>query len=442
GQTQFPYYYRWQFKTGAFGDFEYLVKLLKPRPVDTRVGVRDMDVLHPGANLPRIDTPAELGGVLKLGGALRVPFATLPPADRAVVTKYDQWDAPFPHPFQTALARRIDLADDYARLAPSAANPDGDPDPVVTSPLYARWHALTNRVLEAPDGTRLPDDQNWVHRLNLDPRFRVAAGFGTDVVQENDEKYMNAAWQQVGDVLEANRRVRLAQLAQAASLSWHRRHVAALPAERAFLLTAPLHARVVAEGLTVAARVSASVVPRAVTSAPFRKLTRPGTALAKRLALPPAAAAQIVTRVNAGELQPAPPKVAPPAAVSTSDAANVVTPAGAPALVRELLAEHPGLRFVPLGVLLLLVLLALALGPVALLATLAVAGPLLVGLYTLLARWSRALALASSLREEAQTPAAVDALPTVSNFVVSRPESGFTPQAGPSDSAEAARFKA
>ena len=71
-QTQFPYYYRWQFKTGDFGDFEYLVKLLKPRPVDKTVGVRDMDVLHPGANLPKIDVPAELGGVLKLGGALRV----------------------------------------------------------------------------------------------------------------------------------------------------------------------------------------------------------------------------------------------------------------------------------------------------------------------------------------------------------------------------------
>ena len=54
-QTQFPYYYRWYFKTGDFGDFEYLVRLLQPKPVDKRVGVRDMDVLHPGSNLPPID---------------------------------------------------------------------------------------------------------------------------------------------------------------------------------------------------------------------------------------------------------------------------------------------------------------------------------------------------------------------------------------------------
>ena len=28
-QTEFPYYFRWFFRTGSFGDFEYLVRLLK-----------------------------------------------------------------------------------------------------------------------------------------------------------------------------------------------------------------------------------------------------------------------------------------------------------------------------------------------------------------------------------------------------------------------------
>ena len=54
------------------GDFEYLVRLLKPRGVDARVGNRDMDVRQPGSGLPGIDDPA-LGGVLRLGGALKVP---------------------------------------------------------------------------------------------------------------------------------------------------------------------------------------------------------------------------------------------------------------------------------------------------------------------------------------------------------------------------------
>ena len=43
----YPIYYRWFFRTGTKGDFEFLVDLLEPRPVDKRVGVRDMDMQEP-----------------------------------------------------------------------------------------------------------------------------------------------------------------------------------------------------------------------------------------------------------------------------------------------------------------------------------------------------------------------------------------------------------
>src|SRR5262249_48937944 len=62
--TNFPLYYRWFFRTGSRGDFEYLVSLLKPQPVDTRVGTRDMDVKDPGSNLPGILDP-DLHGILR-----------------------------------------------------------------------------------------------------------------------------------------------------------------------------------------------------------------------------------------------------------------------------------------------------------------------------------------------------------------------------------------
>ena len=90
----------------------------KPRPVDKRVGVRDMDVLHPGSNLPKIDLPAELGGVLKLGGALRVPFDDAASGRSGGGHRSTtSGTMPFPHPFETAMARRVNLADDYARDA-------------------------------------------------------------------------------------------------------------------------------------------------------------------------------------------------------------------------------------------------------------------------------------------------------------------------------------
>src|SRR5262249_7916222 len=147
--------------------------------------------------------------------------------------------------------------------------------------------------------------------------------------------------------------IRMAQLAQAALLSWHARHVVSLESERAFVLTAPVHKRVIAEGLTISAHVSESVVPSVVTSAPFRRIVRPGTALTKRLDLPPNSPAKVVARINAGDLMPAPPKVAPSGAISTGDAVKAVVPANEPPAIKDLLDKYPWLRFLPLLVLLI-----------------------------------------------------------------------------------------
>jgi hypothetical protein len=147
--TIMPIYYRWYFRTGSKGDFEYLISLLKPRPVDPQVGTRDMDVQDPGSNIPGIND-AQLGGVLKLGGALRVPDADLSAAQLQERQKFENWDQPYPHPFQKALAAFIDLPDDYSANTAQAANTataiagiSDDPDPLITSPLYGCWHALT-----------------------------------------------------------------------------------------------------------------------------------------------------------------------------------------------------------------------------------------------------------------------------------------------------------
>jgi len=440
-QTQFPYYHRWYFRAGDFGDFEYLVKLLVPKPVDKRVGTRDMDVLHPGSNLPKIDTPAELGGILKLGGALQVPFDTMSPADQNEVTKYDRWDQPFPHPFETAIAALINLADDYSRSTPSTVNPDGDPDPVITSPLYGRWPALVNRVLKAPDGSFLPNDQNWIHRLNLDPRFRVPAGFGTDVVQANDQKYMEAAWQQIGDILAANDRLRLAQMAQAVSFALYNRHILAQPQERQFLLTAPVHSRVMGSPTTVAAQVRSSFVPSAATSGAFRRITRQGTALMDRLALPAKTNSEILTRINSGEILPAPPKVPPKGAIGIGDAGDALKPAGEPSWVEALLEKYPWLRFLPFLVLAIVVVLGFLVSPLIGVVVIAAAAPLAIAVYVRLAKWTVAAQAEGTIREEEQTPESVNKLPNVQNFVITRPGTPFTPEAGATDSVEAARFK-
>ena len=170
-----------------------LVRLLEPQPVDTRVGVRDIDVREPGAELPGHRRP-DLGGILKLGGALRVPRVALHAGGAGGGRALRELGRSRTRTRSSARwPRSSTCADDYAEHAAADANAaaglrrtlEDDPDPLITPPLYGRWHALTQRLLtRRATATPVDPDDNWVHELNLDPRYRVAAGFGTRVVQD------------------------------------------------------------------------------------------------------------------------------------------------------------------------------------------------------------------------------------------------------------------
>ncbi|MFD4601969.1 hypothetical protein ACFWPQ_28570 [Streptomyces sp. NPDC058464] len=376
-EGQLPYYHRWGFSTGTAGDFEFLVRLLRPQAPDPRVVRRGMDVHRsPGLGLHGIDTPVELGGVLPLGGALKVPVRQDAPVDPA-----ENWDnflgtppsaPPYPHPFERALADVINLADDYQRHAPAAAHtatplagpaaalaagPDGaGPDPIITPPLYGRWHALTTRLLNDENGTDVPPEtsHNWVHRLNLDPRFRVAANLGARVVRDRQEDLMAAAWAQVGDVLVANGRIRAAQLAREVGHVLQAKHVdpptggspaalAAAPAlsGRSLTLTAPAHSRVTttagtgtglvadtADKVAVGFRVATSQVAAAPVSPAMRRIVRPGSRLMRTLPFDGARADGLLSRMDApvDPVTAAPVKITPGALVTPADLAATLHP--------------------------------------------------------------------------------------------------------------------
>jgi hypothetical protein len=446
-----PVYHRWYFRTGSQGDFEYLVRLLQPRPVDSRVGVREIDVQDPDPGVPGIDDP-DLGGVLKLGGALRVPRESLDEDELAEAERYENWDDPYPHPFQEALASLINVADDYATTPAEDANSAtglvgvaGDPDPIVTAPLYARWHALTRRLLRDAEGDPVSPDDNWVHELNLDPRHRVAAGFGTDVVQRHQEDYMEAAWRQVGAVLEANRRIRAAQLAKQVSSRWYTHHLLPLIAadpERALAITAPVHARVLLGDATAAHVRRTSRLAPATTSVAMRRATRPRSRLMRGLAFDDRASPRtLLARINDGEVSAAPPKVAPPGVATVDQVADLLAP------------RVPRGRWDWLLGVLARLLEALAGLLIALAATIrrrwgqrwtARASAALLERW---ARWLRGRAARARargpavVREANLTPEAVDALPRSPDFVLTTPGSGFTPTQGTRDSLDAVRFK-
>ena len=456
--NNFPYYHRWQFRTGAMGDFEYLVRLLVPRPMDVRVGQRDMDVQKPGANLPNLGV---LNDILRLGGALRVPYSTLKQADRDEFDLYDKWATPpfhpYPQPFQVKLADLLNLADDYGRADAETANSnagqppaeaDDSDDPVITPPIYGRWHAAVSRVLKDRNGADVPNKQNWLHDLNLDPRYRVAAGFGTRVVQENQENYMDKAWEQLGDVLEANRHLRRGQFALVAGRQWHNRYFKALAEkqpEKMLLLTAPVQRRVMAEGLTLGYRVSISPLTRTVASVSLRKMLRPNGRAMKLSGLRGAVPAvkNLLVRMNAGEIAPAPPKLLAPGLTTIDQTAAQVQVKNVPGWLLNFLQKNPWLPWAVLGLAVLVFLLLLLFGAGAL--GIGIGLALAAGafyLYRLMKGWQKKTRVAEVLSERGRKPEAVDDMPRSDNFRLSEPGSGFVARTGGNtDSVEAANFK-
>jgi hypothetical protein len=452
-----PYYFRWQFRTGAMGDFEYLVRLLQPRPMDPRVGQRDMAVKKPGATLPDLGV---LNDILRLGGALRVPYSTLKPADKQEFDKYDLWATPptnpYPQEFQKRLAAILNLADDYSQKDAQTANteaglpisPGNEPDdPIITPPIYGRWHAAISRVLKERNGGDVPNNQNWIHDLNLDPRYRVAAGFGTRVVQENQENYMDKAWEQLGDVIAANRQVRRGQFALAANRQLHSRHVAALAnsqPEKLILFSSPVQRRVVSNGFTLGHRVGLSPLTRSAGSTPMRRALRPRGRTMKLSGMSGSAVAvkDLLTRWNSGDIAPAAPKALPPGLPTVDQMAQRLQPKDAPVWLLELLRKTPWLpqAILGFGILLLLLLLIFAPGALSFVLGAALAGTSFYA-FRKTQKWQKQAGFAKSLTEAGRDPTTVDALPKSPDFHLSQPGSGFKPRQGTVDSPEATNFK-
>ncbi len=484
---QLPFYHRWYFRTGTVGDFEYLVRLLEPKPVDSRVGKRDMDVQHPGANLKGIDATDELKGVLKLGGALRVPKLFYTDEEFKEVQSHDYWafkndltadqitalstdtqprNIENLHPFQQNIVAFINLTDSYETDDALAVNMSSgviqeaeavdpeteyeilkNPDPLITAPLYGRWHAMAQRLLKERDNTDISPNYNWTHELNLDARWRVSAGFGTKVVQENQENYMKSAWDQVGEILEANKKIRQAQLAKAVSGIFYEFHLSPVKEKKAgkwLSITSPVHSRILSQGLTVYYQKKESKLTLATTSVNMRKLLRPRGKLVKRLALDDDVNLDnLVSRINDGEVSAAPPQETPEGIVTTDDIAEAAKPSNIPDFLIYWLERYPWIKWIPLVLAFIIIIFMLLFAVTAALlaaGTAAVAG--LVYLYRLLDNWCKQIESANALLEENQTPESVDDLPNSPDFQVTIPGENFIPTIGGTvDSEEATRFK-
>ncbi len=427
GQRQYPIYYRWFFRTGAKGDFEFLVDLLEPRPVDKRVGVREMDLQRPGYEVDGMAPPLD---VLGLEGALKSPETEPSPV---------QWPPPntdFENPSPGSAGQFLNQLEATVNLQALVQQPETEanphPDPIISPPLYGKWYALAERLnVQQPAG--------WVDELNRDPRYRVPAGAGTTVIQQHQERLMQQAWSQLGDLLQTNQKIRQLQLGWMTSYRIYQRHILPQPPEALLAFTRSVQARVMGSPVTLAQLVRESRLPRAALNPAFRKITRPRGALMRKVAPEAAVPSRpVLAQLNTGTLTAAPPPPEPTGLLSLDRAADVIYPAWMPAWLRRLV-EGPTLRWV-LGGALALSLLGLVIPVQGLLCGMLALG--LAGLWLAVERWRRQLAASQGLREANLTPAAVAAVPARPNFALTEFSQAMpTVAAGSADSVEAANFR-
>ncbi len=266
GDITLPVYAFWRFGTGPAGDFESLVERLHGVPLPSELGARKLYLDAPNSGLPNPD-----GAEVALQVALRPPDTQLDPIEPLVGPSY----------VEALRARLVDAGYDTSLL-------DAGPQPVVGPPVYGQLAAGATATAANLSSVAPP----WVREANLDPRMRIAAGLGGEVVRQNQERYVEEAWRQVGDVLGANQLRRRGEFSLAASAKLHRTWIAKLSSADLVTSTAPVHARMfVADDLTLTGRLRQSPLPPSIVSVEYRRLTRTRGASAWRTAVGPDALA-------------------------------------------------------------------------------------------------------------------------------------------------------
>ncbi|WP_367140979.1 MULTISPECIES: hypothetical protein [Streptomyces] len=253
-----PVYYHWRFQTGPQGDFEALARRLTPYEAGARIGRVPMHIgdASPFVRLPSGD-PARF---LDMDGALRAPAAARAAADPPVP---EPSLGEVPHGVRSGLAEVTRVLADAADGALDGQAPESGS--ALGPPVYTGAHIRRTWVGDT--------DAAWFRELNTDPRCRVAAGLGAEVMRTYQDDVVEACWQQVGDVLAVEAALSRARLSVEAGLRFRLRHLDPLPAGRLFQLTAPLADRTLLDGTTLPAAIEPTSLPAGATDAAMRRYT-------------------------------------------------------------------------------------------------------------------------------------------------------------------------
>ncbi len=279
GDVVLPVYFHWEFSTGPAGDFEALARRIKT----PKAYVGDAELT---SRLQTLGTTPMSVDADRLLTADALPIAPLYEGALTSVTYTSD-----PHARDDVAGKLQTIVNAPQTQLTSAAAPERAP--TVAPPIYGAWHARRH-VVDATEG-------RWLNDLNRDPRFRAAAGKGTEVVRANQEAFMDACWGQIGEVLRTERALARAALAKEVQRVLHGK-LKKLPDDRFFAVAGPAASRIrIGPDETVRARIGVTSVPDAIADPGLRRLTsaqRPALKAAVRRVAGKSVAVQMAAMVN------------------------------------------------------------------------------------------------------------------------------------------------
>lgn len=255
GPIDLPVYFDWRFVTDEAEDIELLLRrltALNANALAQKIGDTSVTAKTPG-----YFDRAYPGEGFQRQSAMQIPSNDPP--------KLTTSDA--------LVSDMIPVLDEVIQ----SADPEGkdDEDPLVAFPAYGAKYKPEVKVDKG-----LAEERRWFDMINLDLKFRHAAGLGADIVRKNQEVFSHLAWRQYEDIAAANERLARLQAAQAMAERLVNRHFDNLPSDVALALAQPLLGVVeVTKGKTVAAALADNGAPLSTAARSLRrqsaKRTRP-----------------------------------------------------------------------------------------------------------------------------------------------------------------------
>jgi len=285
----YPIYYQWSFSTMAGGGFEELATRITPvtraELLDLGVGKPlTMDIRSPGWGV----THADPKPTVVLPSVFRLPRLPNTPPDPEFPAAASQNDARWVDSLGQLLNLSVQMQDADADLQQQKnpiyadASSIGD-DPVVTPPLYGSWYLPPAKVERAKMTT------DWFQQMNLHPSLRVVGGVGAEVIRDNQEEYMERAWEQADEIGETNNFIKNAQLSANAGMAIYSKHLSASLNSLANPAASNQHVRGLRlASMSLSTRLIQSGAARtqaqSLASADAMKMFRPNGALMNRIA--------------------------------------------------------------------------------------------------------------------------------------------------------------